>query len=135
MEYSIEFFGHKNVRALHRTTLEITREEHLTERGDCIIGVRASASVKDLPESLKQHLRSGGTVRIVIAVRGLSFTLLAAGDPALPLSHETDIVVRKSTFISDRTLAIKSTAAAIDLPREIVDLLKEEERGTFTIIY
>lgn len=135
MEYTIEFFGHRNVKALHRTTLEITREEHLTERGDCIIGVRASASVRDLPESLKRHLRSGGMVRIVISVRGLSFELEAFGDPSLPLTHETDVVVRRSSFISDRTLAIRSTAAAADVPRQIVELLRREERGAFTIIY
>lgn len=135
MEYTIEFFGHRNIRALHRTTLEITKEEYLTERGDCIIGVRASASVRDLPESLKEHLKQGGLVRILISVREFSFELRAVGDRALPLSHERDIVVRKSSFISDRTLAIRSTAAAVDLPREIVELLKGEERGTFTIIY
>ncbi|MGC8558045.1 MAG: DUF371 domain-containing protein, partial [Nitrososphaeria archaeon] len=31
--FEIEFYGHKNIRALHKTTLEITKEEHLTLKG------------------------------------------------------------------------------------------------------
>jgi hypothetical protein len=41
VEEFIEARGHKKIRGTHRTTFEFTKEAHLTERGDCIIGVRA----------------------------------------------------------------------------------------------
>ncbi|RLF17024.1 MAG: DUF371 domain-containing protein, partial [Thermoprotei archaeon] len=30
-------WGHPNIRALHRSTMEITKEPYVTPRGDCII--------------------------------------------------------------------------------------------------
>ncbi|MEM3095074.1 MAG: DUF371 domain-containing protein, partial [Nitrososphaera sp.] len=42
------FYGHPNVQSLHGKTVEITKDEHLTLRGDCIIGVRASKACADL---------------------------------------------------------------------------------------
>ena len=44
----ILFYGHPNVRCLHQRTIEVTTDSHLTLRGDCIIGVRASKACKDL---------------------------------------------------------------------------------------
>ena len=40
----IEFNGHPEVRGEHKTTMEITTEKHLTEKGDCIIGVNAKVA-------------------------------------------------------------------------------------------
>ena len=53
MRHEIEFFGHENIRSNHKKTIEITKESHLTTRGDCIIGVRANSSCADLPDALK----------------------------------------------------------------------------------
>lgn len=135
MEFAIKFYGHENVRATHKTTLEITKEEHLTPKGDCIIGVRASASVKDLPEELKKKVWEGGKLEFILEVSKERFTFYAFGHRELALSHPLDIVIRKSSFLSDRTLAIKSTAAAIDIPRDIVNLLKMGKEGKLIIIY
>ena len=33
--------GHPNIRATHKTTLEVTKEKELSPRGDCIIGICA----------------------------------------------------------------------------------------------
>jgi uncharacterized protein len=55
MQFEIQFFGHANIRSNHKKTIEITKDSHLTTRGDCIIGVNASAGCNDLPESLKKN--------------------------------------------------------------------------------
>ena len=34
-------FGHKNITANHKTTLEFTKENSVTKKGDCIIGVNS----------------------------------------------------------------------------------------------
>lgn len=114
------------VRSAHPTTIEVTTEERLTARGDCIIGVGASSGCAQLNERVKEGLRrKGSKVTIRIAVGARSFVLKAEGDPRLELKHPHDIVIRKSDFVSDRTLAIRADAAARDLPRDMVRLLRE----------
>ncbi|MCD6301577.1 MAG: DUF371 domain-containing protein, partial [Staphylothermus sp.] len=49
--------GHPNIRATHKTTLEITKEPHVTPRGDCIIAVNATKATKDLDPELKNIIR------------------------------------------------------------------------------
>ncbi len=57
------------------------------------------------------------------------------GDKNLTLTHTQDIVIRKSNFVSPRTLAVKCDKASDLLPREMVTLLQDPKtRGTFTII-
>ena len=133
MNFTVEFKGHPNITAKHKTTLEITKEPHLTLRGDCIIGVSSSASVKDLPELIKSEIKSGKRIDFYLIVGNLSFNFFGYGHSDLSLSHPTDIVIRKSSFISDRTLAIKSSAAAKDIPRNIVELLQREFHGKLII--
>jgi len=50
--------GHENVKATHRSTLEITTEDFLTPRGDCIICVSADKSLRDLSDDFKEALRT-----------------------------------------------------------------------------
>ncbi|MGB9674949.1 MAG: DUF371 domain-containing protein, partial [Nanopusillaceae archaeon] len=42
MKFVINVKGHKLVKATHKSTLEITKDNFLTERGDCIIGINSS---------------------------------------------------------------------------------------------
>jgi len=122
----VKFHGHPMVRSAHPTTIEVTTEEHLTPRGDCIIGVGASAGCAQLDERVKEGLRrKGSRVTIRIAVGARSFVVKAEGDPRLELKHPRDIVIRKSDYASDRTLAVHADAAAKDIPRDMVRLLRE----------
>ncbi|WP_456423593.1 DUF371 domain-containing protein [Thermococcus sp.] len=116
--------GHKNVRATHRSTLEITTEDFLTPRGDCIICVSADKSLKDLSEEFKEALRKGSKLRIVIKAGNLWDELIAYGSPGLKLESPVSMVIRKSDYIDGRTLAIKANKSAKDLRRELVELLK-----------
>ncbi|HKT21838.1 MAG TPA: DUF371 domain-containing protein, partial [Nitrososphaerales archaeon] len=99
---------------------------YLTEEGDCIIGVGASKGCRGLEPEVKERLRmEGSRVNIRLVVGSETFELRALGDPRLELSHPHDIVIRRSDFVSDRTLAVGADAAARDLPRRLISLLKD----------
>jgi hypothetical protein len=123
---SVEFRGHPLVRSTHPTTIEITTEDHLSENGDCIIGVSAMKGCAQLDSRIKDGLRrSDARVTIRIVAGNMVHIVNARGDPGLELSHPHDIVIRKSSFLSDRTLAVGSDSASKDIPREFVRLLRD----------
>ena len=121
-------YGHPNIKATHETTLEITKEDFLTERGDCIIGIKANKACKDLSEEFKIAIKSGCKVRVKIVVDELEDEFYAFGSPALKLKDEKSIVIRKSDFIDERTLLILSEKSAKDIKREIVEKLKDPKK-------
>ena len=121
----IAFRGHPLISALHPTTIEVTTESHLTKNGDCIVGVGADRGCYGLGGPVKAALKRGGAlVSFRLAVGPESFSVAARGDPRLTLSHPRDIVLRKSEFISDRTVAIGANFAARDIPRRMVERLR-----------
>jgi hypothetical protein len=117
--------GHENILATNKTTFEITKENHLTKRGDCIIAVEANKSVADLNPKFKKALNiNNAKLTIIIEANNVKEMVFAEGNEALPLTHTTDMVVRKSTYICNRTLAIKANKAAIDLSRTLIEKLQ-----------
>ena len=135
MRFEIEFFGHENIRSNHTKTIEITKETHLTPQGDCIVGVGAGFGCADLPEELKNKLKdSEARVKFSINVGNHFFEVCGYGHPDLILSHETDIVLRKSDFVCPRTMAVRCDKASDLLPRKMVQSLKDPQiKGTFVI--
>ena len=120
------FYGHPNITARHRMTIEVTKAEDLTPRGDCIVGVRANKACYDLPAGLKRRLRDeSSVVRMSIVVDGKKCDFAAYGNPSLVLSDEHDIVIRKSGFVCPRTLAVKCDKASNSIPKDIVRILKD----------
>ena len=119
--------GHENVKAIHRSTLEFTKEDYLTPRGDCIICVSADKGINDLSEEFKRALREGRKLVIRIRVGELVDEVIAWGSPDLILDHPHSMVVRKSTYIDSRTLAIRANKAAKGIDRKIVEMLKNPE--------
>jgi len=117
--------GHENILATNKTTFEITKENHLTKRGDCIIAVEANKSIADLNPKFKKALNiNNAKLTIIIEANNVKEMVFAEGNEALPLIHTTDMVVRKSTYICNRTLAIKANKAAIDLSRTLIEKLQ-----------
>lgn len=124
----VPFFGHPLVSALHERTIEITTEEHLTARGDCIIGVGAAKGVAQLSPAMKRALRSDAArVRLTIVAPGGEFTFEAKGSKELPLDNPTDMVIRTSGYVCGRTLAVGAGSSARKIPRELVRTLKSPE--------
>ncbi len=119
--------GHENIRATHPTTFEITREDYLTTKGDCIIGINADKAVASLKEDFKSALRREDSILLgilYIPERNVYDTFVAQGSSGLELSDTRRIIVRKSSFINPPTLAIHSSKAARDIDRSLVRLLK-----------
>lgn len=114
------------VRALHPTTIEVTKEEHLTARGDCIIGVGSDKGCAGLSDEVKRALRvDGARVLVRLLVEGKRLEVSCRGDSRLSLSNPLEIVIRRSTYVDARTLAVGADRAAIDIPKEIVERLKQ----------
>ncbi|TLY07779.1 MAG: DUF371 domain-containing protein [Thaumarchaeota archaeon] len=135
MQDEVTFYGHPNVRSLHSKTVEITRDDHLTLRGDCIIGVRASKACADFDQNLRRRLRSNDSVvRIEIMVGDESFLINGKGDERFTLQNPHDIVIRKTGFVCPRTMSVRCDRASSDVPRKMVRMLQDtEERGIFRI--
>ncbi len=131
----VTFYGHPNIRSLHAKTIEITKDEHLTPRGDCIIGVKANKACADLDQSLKHRLRSNtSVVKIEIIVGDESFLISARGDQRLSMLNAHDIVIRKTNFVCPRTMSVLCDKASSDMPRKLVKMLQDQEtKGIFRI--
>lgn len=129
--------GHRNIEATHRSTLEITKETQLSKKGDCIIAVSADQATADLTPEFKQNLRKkNAKMTMLIEAKGVVEVVNALGSPKLILTHPTEMVVRKSSFICNRTLAIKADKAACDLSRKSVEKLrnpKQKVKITLTV--
>ncbi|MEM2925952.1 MAG: DUF371 domain-containing protein [Candidatus Bathyarchaeia archaeon] len=121
----MEAHGHPNITALHRTTLEITKEKKLTPKGTCIVAVGATKGAADLSPSFRELVRMGGFVTLRLKVDDMIFEVHGKGAKELELSHPTDIVCRKSSYICQRTLMIDADKAACDVPRRMVEMLKD----------
>lgn len=122
---------------MHRSTLEVTKEAQLSKKGDCIVAVSADRAVNDLDPKFKEII-SDKKAKITIAIKAgeIVETVKALGSSRLTLRHQTDMVVRKSNHVCDRTLAIRADKAACDLSRELVGKLrnpKQKVKITLTV--
>ena len=132
---SVLFHGHPQIVASHKTTFEITKENHLTERGNCIIGIGANKGCADLSVELKNRITDNRSIiRINVVVEENNFVAYAKGSSNLILNHPSDIVIMKSDYSSERTLAIKCDKSASDIPSKMKDSLRDPLiRGVMTI--
>lgn len=121
----MEGIGHRNIKATHKTTFMFTRDREISKRADCVVGVGFNHALNDLPDYFKKTLRNRSSkLRITVKVGGLSEVIMAWGDERLTLKSDRDIVVRKSSYICDRTLAVRADKSASDFSREMVSLLR-----------
>lgn len=124
----IEALGHKNITAKNRTTLEVTKDTHLTLRGDCIVAINATKGAIDLRDEFKELARKDGTeITMIMEIGELREVIKGFGSPSLTLTHPTDLVARKSTFTCSRTLMINSDKAAKDFSKDFIQLLKNPD--------
>lgn len=131
MEYSFTCYGHKNITARHKTTLEFTKDDEVSLEGDCIIGVNADFS---LPK-LKEFIKSSGSNKIIITIKPIEFNKKKAyqniaetinAEINLNFDSDKEIVIRKTDFLSKRTFAIKSDKAAFEMDKRLIGLLGQE---------
>ena len=119
-------YGHENILASHPTTFEITRDKTLSKKGNCIIAVSANKAMVDLDSEFKKRLQTSKTkVTILLEVGNLSEIIYAFGHPSLTFLNPTELVIRKSDYVCDRTFAIKANKAACDMPKTFIKKLKD----------
>jgi len=117
----VTFIGHRNIRCLHSKTIEITKAVSVSTRGDCIAGVSASKACNDFDKEFKARFsESGRRVNLEIKVDEQIFRMHGFTDQRLTLSHEHDIVIRRSNYVCPRTLCVHCNKASFDIPREVV---------------
>ncbi len=165
MEYSFTCFGHENITAMHKTTLEFTKDERLSLNGDCIVGVKADFSLLQLKNFIKKLESNKVTIIIETLKNPRNFSstinedynnknrieknnnfkksiaenkikgnitnkkIIEKIDVEInpEFSSDNEMVIRKTNFVSERTLAIKAGRAAFELNKDLIDFLKAKE--------
>lgn len=117
--------GHPNITAIHPTTLEFTKQSSLTKNGDCIVAVMATKGLTDLSDTFKASCRDDNSrILIEISSSGMVEKIRGNGCHLLTLTHPEEIVIRKSSYVNDRTLMVGADAAAVDLSRRLIHAIK-----------
>jgi len=118
--------GHALISAKHDTTLEITREGHLTKRGTCIVAIRSDKGARDLSPQFKRLARDPrAEIVLRLECNGIEDIVRARGSGLLTFTHPTDIVIRTSDFTCGRTVAIHSDKSASGLKRSLIGELRK----------
>lgn len=118
-------YGHPNVLAKHPTTFEITKDYHLSKRGDCVLAVRAAKGLADFSQRFKELCRNDSArITVEFKVGRIMETIEGRGCQALTFDHLSEMVGRKSTYVSDRTLLVRADRAACDVNRDLIRALK-----------
>jgi hypothetical protein len=111
-------------------TFEITRDLQLSKRGDCVIGVNADKGARDFTLKFKQACRKeGARITVNLEAEGITDVIHGSGSPNLSFTHPTEMVGRKSSFTSDRTIMVGADKAASDLDRRLIAALKSSNTG------
>jgi len=116
-------FGHKNITSRHKISFEFTKDEEVSLKGDCIVGVKADFSLSEIKKFIKN--KKDKKLKIIIKVDNLKEEVNAELNP--DFNDEKEIVVRKSNFISLRTLTIYADKAAADFSKEFKEKLRKED--------
>lgn len=128
--FKITFYawGDPLITATHRTTLEVTKEELRSKRGDCVVATRSEIGLRELPEEFKSAAKiEDARISLLIEVGGLSEEVQGRGHPSLSFESDREMVVRKSGYVCGRTLMIYADKAAADLSRDVVAKLREKD--------
>ena len=143
MEYRFTCYGHENITSKHKNTLEFTKDNDVSLQGDCIVGVKADFSLVKIRKFIKSKLKDSQykaklnnrkkqlknnsinkekinektikkiPIKIIIEIKNLKEEVNGFLNPDFDDSQE--IVIRKSDFVSERTLVVNADNAACDL--------------------
>jgi hypothetical protein len=126
--------GHSFVLGNHPTTFEVTCGEHLSENGNCIIGVAADKGCAGLSGEFRNILAHDDAVLVTrLFAGGIEAEVRSRGSAQMTLDHPADIVWRRSTFTCGRTIGISSDRVAATLPRELMAALRDGADLTVTL--
>lgn len=137
MHYKFYAHGHQNISATHKTTLEFTKDNEISTKGDCIIGVNADFDSTKLGQLIKKIKNKNITIAIQTISKNKKYkkikeTIFAEINPKF--DDDREFVIRKTDFISERTFAINSNKAAFGLNRDLINYLKEKGNRIIVVI-
>src|SRR5438445_13027312 len=112
--FSFHAFGHPRILSTHPTTIEITRSQNLTIRGDCVIGVKSSHGLGDFPDEIKRLLsNNSGRGRLEMRVGDKLVSIDGRGVNVLRVMDLNEIWARRSGLVSEQTLIVYYLIAAL----------------------
>jgi hypothetical protein len=117
-------YGHENISCIHSSTIELTKDAHITKRGTCILGINATKACIDLNDLTKKKIKNGNKLTIIINIDNEREMFYGYGNPNLTLVNKNDMVFRKSNFICDRTVLIRCSKASNDLNKNLINKIK-----------
>ena len=113
------------MRATHRSTIEVTMDDYLTPRGDCIVGIDASKAPAMFSDDFRRlAARSSSIIIAVFCAPGGCDVVTGRGSPRLSLSDERRMVLRRSSYVDEGTVMIMADKAAADLGRDLAASLR-----------
>ncbi|MDO8871809.1 MAG: DUF371 domain-containing protein [Methanoregula sp.] len=126
--------GHPLVLGTHPTTFEVTCESQLTSNGNCIIGITADKGCAGLSSEFRDLL-AHDDARLLTRLRcgEIEVEIHSRGSSQFTLTHPTDMVWRRSTFVCGRTIGILSDKVAATLPDELIKMLIAEKTMVVTL--
>jgi len=125
---TFEAHGHAMMTATHAMSFEITKERHLTARGDCIVAIGSSKGAADLSEEFRRIAgNDSAKITVVLSAEGMEQQAHGRGSHRLRFDHPTDLVARKSAYVCGRTLMISSDVAACDFSRRFIQVIRDQE--------
>ena len=131
MQYKCHAYGHPNILATHKTTLEFTKDCDLSLRGNCIVGVKADFELS----KIKNLIKNCKKIKITIeAVSDKTIREIIEAELNPDFSDNNEFVIRTTDFVSERTYAIKSNKAAFELKKDLISLLKNKKNKIVVII-
>ena len=134
MQYKFNAYGHPNILGTHKTTLEFTKDNELSLKGDCIVGVKADFELKEIKQFIKKskNKKISITFKTISKNKKIKETILSELNPNF--FNDKELVIRKTDFISERTFAIKANKAASELNRRLIEFLNKTENRITIII-
>ena len=128
MKYSFNCYGHGNITSGHKTTLEFTKDEDMSLKGDCIIGVKADFELYKIKEFIKKLINKKITITMETINNNSNKIVEKIHAEINPdFNSDKDIVIRKSDFIDDRTFAINADKAAFELNNDLIGFFREKK--------
>ena len=115
-------YGHEEISGTHSTTLEFTKDSRLTKNGDCIIGVNCDFENERIIDLVKEY----DEIEVTLLVEKKKFSFTSKTNKKF--NDNNELVFRKSEFDSIRTLGIQSTKTANDIPRTLIQKMKNPKQ-------
>lgn len=121
-------YGHAGIEGTHKGILELTQKTAVIPKGDSVVGTRADFQ----PDAVSALAQVSKKLMITLKVRSYSETI--TGECNMSYSPGSDIIVRKGPQRSPSTLIINSDKSAGDLPKKMIELLKNPEEKVIVTV-